>query len=297
MAKKKPLLDNLKYIFCKDATNGKQAGFDVQLMRDRLTEIRYDIDHIQGDLDNIITGDLVIIQGDITNINNRIDAIIEDIKNFKNEFNAFVEHVKNEINRIDIEITQIKGRLDALEQTVEHILKNYDHFEVGTQIVFYQSAAPRGWSIVQGLDDSVVTVNSVKAGNLAKGTGFDALFSSQYVGSTILDESQMPAHIHSISTAGSHKHKADITNQKHITQAALDGVGGPKWGLDGQHSLTPIAPSPGLYEDWSPLSSLGEAGAHTHYESVSGGDESHTHTLDLTVKHISTIVCRKEAPI
>ncbi|WP_317382683.1 hypothetical protein [Anaerobiospirillum succiniciproducens] len=297
MAKKKPLLDNLKYIFCKDATNGKQAGFDVQLMRDRLTEIRYDIDHIQGDLDNIITGDLVIIQGAITDINNRIDAIIEDIKNFKNEFNAFVEHVKNEINRIDIEITQIKGRLDTLEQTVEHILKNYDHFEVGTQIVFYQSAAPRGWSIVQGLDDSVVTVNSVKAGNLAKGTGFDALFSSQYVGSTILDESQMPAHIHSISTAGSHKHKADITNQKHITAAALDGVGGPKWGLNGQKSLTPIAPRPGLYEDWSPLSSLGEAGSHTHYESVSGGDESHTHTLDLTVKHISTIVCRKEAPI
>ena len=61
MAKKKPLLDNLKYIFCKDATNGKQAGFDVQLMRDRLTEIRYDIDHIQGDLDNIITGDLPIL--------------------------------------------------------------------------------------------------------------------------------------------------------------------------------------------------------------------------------------------
>lgn len=294
---KKPLLDNLKYIFCKDASNGKQAGFDVQLMRDRLTEIRYDIDHIQGDLDNIITGDLVIIQGDITDINNRIDAIIENVKNFKNEFNKFIEHVKNEVERIDLEITNIKGRLDALEQTVEHILKNYDHFEVGTQIVFYQSAAPRGWSIVQGLDDSVVTVNSVKAGSLAKGTGFDALFSSQYVGSTILDESQMPAHIHSISTAGSHKHKADITNQKHITAAALDGVGGPKWGLNGQHSLTPIAPSPGLYEDWSPLSSLGEAGAHTHYESVSGGDESHTHTLDLTVKHISTIVCRKEAPI
>lgn len=294
---KKPLLDNLKYIFCKDASNGKQAGFDVQLMRDRLTEIRYDIDHIQGDLDNIITGDLVIIQGDITDINNRIDAIIENVKNFKNEFNKFIEHVNNEVERIDLEITQIKGRLDALEQTVEHILKNYDHFEVGTQIVFYQAAAPRGWSIVQGLDDSVVTVNSVKAGNLAKGTGFDALFSSQYVGSTILDESQMPAHIHSISTAGSHKHKADITNQKHITAAALDGVGGPKWGLNGQHSLTPIAPSPGLYEDWSPLSSLGEAGAHTHYESVSGGDESHTHTLDLTVKHISTIVCRKEAPI
>lgn len=297
MAKKKPLLDNLKYIFCKDASNGKQAGFDVQLMRDRLTEIRYDIDHIQGDLDNIITGDLVIIQGDITDINNRIDGIIENVKNFKAEFNKFIEHVNDEIDRIDLEITNIKGRLDALEQTVADILKNYDHFEVGTQIVFYQSAAPRGWSIVQGLDDSVVTVNSVKAGSLAKGTGFDALFSSQYVGSTILDESQMPAHIHSISTAGSHKHKADITNQKHITAAALDGVGGPKWGLNGQQSLTPIAPSPGLYEDWSPLSSLGEAGAHTHYESVSGGDESHTHTLDLTVKHISTIVCRKEAPI
>lgn len=294
---KKPLLDNLKYIFCKDASNGKQAGFDVQLMRDRLTEIRYDIDHIQGDLDNIITGDLVIIQGNITDINNRIDGIIENVKNFKAEFNKFIEHVNDEIERIDLEITNIKGRLDALEQTVEHILKNYDHFEVGTQIVFYQAAAPRGWSIVQGLDDSVVTVNSVKAGSLVKGTGFDALFSSQYVGSTILDESQMPAHIHSISTAGSHKHKADITNQKHITAAALDGVGGPKWGLNGQQSLTPIAPQPGLYEDWSPLSSLGEAGAHTHYESVSGGDESHTHTLDLTVKHISTIVCRKEAPI
>lgn len=87
MAKKKPLLDNLKYIFCKDATNGKQAGFDVQLMRDRLTEIRYDIDHMQSDLDDLIHGS----------------------------------------NQIKLDNQEIKARLDLVEQKLEQILGSNNH--------------------------------------------------------------------------------------------------------------------------------------------------------------------------
>ncbi len=297
MAKKKPLLDNLRYIFCKDGTNGKQAGFDVQLMRDRLTEIRYDIDHIQGDIDNSINTNITIIQGNIVEINKKIEKIVENVKNFKAEFNRFIEYTKNEIARIDLEITNIKGRLDTLEQTVDHILKNYDHFEVGTQLLFYQAAAPKGWSIVQGLDEAVVTISSVKGGTVVKGSGFPTVFNSQYVGSTQLSEEQMPAHIHTIRAAGSHKHKADINNKKPITKAAQEGVGGLKWHFNGAHTLTPYDPVENLCEDWSPLSNMGHAGEHTHSESVSGGDRPHTHTLDLSVKHIFAIVCRKEAPL
>lgn len=296
MAKKKPLLDNLRYIFCKDGTNGKQAGFNVQLMRDRLTEIRYDIDHIQGDIDISIGGDITQIKGDIVTINQKIDAIVEDIKNFKEEYKNFVEHVTNELNRIDIELNEVRDRLDKLEETVEHILKNYDHFEVGTQMLFYQAAAPKGWSIVEGLEDAVVIVNSVKGGQLVKGVGFPAVFTSQYVGSTILTEEQMPAHIHSIRAAGSHKHSADVKS-KPITRAAQEGVGHLKWGFNGAQTLTPYKPEENVCEDWSPLSNMSYAGEHTHYESTSGGDQSHTHTLDLTVKHIQVIVCRKEAPL
>ncbi len=83
MANKVELPDNLRYLYTKDAASGAQAGFNVQAVRDRLTEIQYDLDHIQGDIDQIINGDLVNIRQELVNINNRIDALTQDFNNFK----------------------------------------------------------------------------------------------------------------------------------------------------------------------------------------------------------------------
>ncbi len=101
MAKKEPLLDNLRYIFCKDGTNGKKAGFDVQLMRDRLTEIRYDIDHMQADIDDL--------KGKPKGHNSSLPEL-EDFK----------KQVSSDLKRIDAEMTTLNSRLSAIEQLLHN---------------------------------------------------------------------------------------------------------------------------------------------------------------------------------
>lgn len=297
-------LDNLTYILSKDATSGAKAGFDVQRMRNRLTEIEYDINHIQGDVDNIL-GDVV------TNIYQEINDlrswVTEEFGDFKEWTQEELENLKGwaqqEFERVDSELTYIKT--------------NYEHFETGTRLLFYQAAAPSGWSIVPGLEDAAVRIVSVNGGAVNDGTGFPTVFAAQNVGNTTLSLSQIPAHSHSGSTgsSGSHYHPIDSSQIKSAGKVENEGGGsfltdsavtmtgcfkpiykngksgfddGGGWGmtLEGwELDLSAIIPS-----------STQSAGSHTHTVSVgnTGGGGAHTHSIDLTVKHICVIVCQKE---
>lgn len=227
MAREKPLLDNLRYLFCKDASNGKQAGFNVQAVRDRLTEIQYDLDHIQGDIDQIINGDLSSIYEDVKNIYEKIENLKQQFNEFKvqikQELDNFKVEIRNElaaeVNKIEQKITQINGRLDNLDAELAEVKRTYEHFPTGTKLLFYQKSAPPGWSVVQGLDDAILRVSTVKGGELVTGASFEQVFKFQDVGaggehdvsgqtssvtvgvasttaSTSLSESQMPRHKH-----------------------------------------------------------------------------------------------------
>ena len=297
-------LDNLTYILSKDATSGAKAGFDVQRMRNRLTEIEYDINHIQGDVDNIL-GDVV------TNIYNEINDlrswVTEEFGDFKEWTQEELENLKSwaqqELERVDSELTYIKT--------------NYEHFETGTRLLFYQAAAPSGWSIVPGLEDAAVRIVSVNGGAVNAGTSFPTVFKAQDVGNTTLTLNQIPAHGHSgsASSSGSHYHPIDSSQIKSAGKVENEGGGsfltdsavtmtgcfkpiykhgksgfddGGGWGmtLEGwELDLSAIIPS-----------STQSAGSHTHSVSVgnTGGGGSHTHSIDLTVKHICVIVCQKE---
>lgn len=335
-------LDNLTYILSKDATSGAKAGFDVQRMRDRLTSIEYDINHIQGDVDNIL-GDVV------TNIYNEINDlrswVTEEFGDFKEWTEEELENLKSwaqqEFDRVDSELTYIKT--------------NYEHFETGTRLLFYQAAAPAGWSIVPGLEDAAVRIVSVNGGAVNAGTAFPTVFAAQNVGNTALTLSQIPAHSHSGSTgsSGSHSHSGSASSGGSHSHSLEDTSGGGGGSGSYAFEMQYVGPAPGFLrgnftviesysgaqtahgfltgtksEQGTPQTppnvpwgrvgfggigdvstikatsagshshsvSVSSAGSHTHTVSVgnAGGGGAHTHSIDLTVKHICVIVCQKE---
>lgn len=327
-------LDNLTYILSKDATSGAKAGFDVQRMRDRLTSIEYDINHIQGDVDNIL-GDVV------TNIYQEIN----DLRSWvTEEFGDFKEWTQEELENLK---GWVQGEFEKVNNELTYIKTNYEHFETGTRLLFYQAAAPSGWSIVPGLEDAAVRIVSVNGGAVNAGTAFPTVFAAQNVGNTTLSLSQIPAHSHSGSTgsSGSHSHSGSASSSGahlHGLENQDGGSGSAGAGLSihifntgalrGNFTLTGEATAPAAIEvgtkvttdvahtpipsPWVDIGGLGDvskikttstgehshsvsvgsAGSHTHTVSVgnTGGGGAHTHSIDLTVKHICVIVCQKE---
>ena len=301
-------LDNLTYILSKDATSGARAGFDVQRMRNRLTEIEYDINHIQGDVDNIINVEL-------TDLREWVTEEINDLREWtEGELNDLRQWTQEELDKLK---QWAEGEFSKVNEELTYIKTNYEHFETGTRMLFYQAAAPAGWSIVPGLEDATVRVVSVNGGAVNAGTAFPTVFKAQDVGNTTLSLSQIPAHSHSGSTgsSGSHYHPIDSSQIKSAGKVENDGGGsfltdsavtmtgcfkpiykngksgfddGGGWGmtLEGwELDLSAIIPS-----------STQSAGSHTHTVSVgnTGGGGAHTHSIDLTIKHICVIVCQKE---
>ena len=335
-------LDNLTYILSKDATSGAKAGFDVQRMRDRLTSIEYDINHIQGDVDNIL-GDVV------TNIYNEIN----DLRSWvTEEFGDFKEWTEEELTNLKSWAQQEFERVDF---ELDYIKTNYEHFETGTRVLFHQAAAPSGWSIVPGLDDAAVRVVSVNGGSISAGATFPTVFAAQSVGNTTLTLSQIPAHSHSGSTgsSGSHSHSGSASSGGSHSHSLEDTSGGGGGSGSYAFEMQYVGPAPGFLrgnftviesysgaqtahgfltgtksEQGTPQTppnvpwgrvgfggigdvstikatsagshshsvSVSSAGSHTHSVSVgnTGGGGAHTHSIDLTVKHICVIVCQKE---
>lgn len=326
-------LDNLTYILSKDATSGARAGFDVQRMRNRLTEIEYDINHIQGDVDNIL-GDVV------TNIYNEIN----DLRSWvTEEFGDFKEWTQEELDKLK---QWAEGEFSKVNEELTYIKTNYEHFETGTRLLFHQAAAPAGWSIVPGLEDAAVRIVAVNGGAVTSGQGFPTVFAPHNVSATTLSLNQIPSHNHSASSssAGSHSHTGSASSSGAHTHS-LENTGGGDSGAFGmwvnspgrgvftgsyivvghqtggtcvqvgyETQSQPNQPAGDIYliqpgglgdidtikavsaGSHSHSVSVGSAGSHSHSISVgsSGGGQSHTHSIDLTIKHICVIVCQKE---
>lgn len=329
-------LDNLTYILSKDATSGARAGFDVQRMRNRLTEIEYDINHIQGDVDNIINVE-------ITDLREWVTEEINDLREWtEGELNDLRQWTQEELDKLK---QWAEGEFSKVNEELTYIKTNYEHFETGTRMLFYQAAAPAGWSIVPGLEDATVRVVSVNGGSLGDGAAFPTVFAAQNVGNTTLTLAQIPAHGHSgsASSSGSHSHSGSASSsgahthslEKQTSAGVVDlgpfqmalgdgGYRGPaiSSGERTNRAYYTTTPQPSKPSDPIPMGSwivvgglgdlstikavsagshshsvsVGSAGSHTHSVSVgnTGGGGAHTHSVDLTIKHICVIVCQKE---
>lgn len=317
MAKKVELPDNLRYLYTKDAASGAQAGFNVQAVRDRLTEIQYDLDHIQGDIDQIINGDLSNIYQDITDIKNRLDALRQEFNQFKIEIKNEIDNRFDEITKyIEAKFQEIAKQLENLGNELDEVKRTYEHFPTGTQMLFYQKSAPPGWSIVTGLDDSIIRVNGLKGGELVNGASFTQVFKNTStaastinitgsVGATYLTIDQIPGHSH---TRGTQNITGEIPEG---TEEVSDGHGNGSLTEDQQpkgafYPIKKVVTGPGAghgswgvgldaSRTWQGRSSIEGGGqSHTHSLNITGNQTTHTHTLDLTIKNISVIVCKKE---
>ena len=136
-------------------------------------------------------------------------------------------------------------------------------FPAGTQMLFVQAAAPTGWTKQTTVNDATIrivsgTTGGNTGGSVAFSTAFvagKAITLSGNVGATTLSAAQIPSHSHGFSAMISAKGR--------------------------------YAESGNVFNNGnSNTSSVGGNGSHTH--SLSG-----TATVDLSVKYVDTILCKK----
>ena len=143
--------------------------------------------------------------------------------------------------------------------------KTVESFASGTNIVFYNDAAPTGWTINQNVDESAVRL-SKGSGNsgVTAGTGggthnFSTVFTSVAesgtagVGDHTLTVSEMPAHTH------------DVDGR----QTSVNNTGSAPAGTTG-------------------------TGIADKTTTSAGGGGAHSHTVDRRVKWAACIICGKD---
>lgn len=139
----------------------------------------------------------------------------------------------------------------------------------GTVMLFYQNAAPTGWTIVTSQNNKALRVVSSAGGVSGGTTAFSTVFTNQTVstsvsisgttGATTLSTSQMPSHTHSLPCG--------------------DGGG---CSFRAGNNLTDSPPVSG---------STGGGGSHTH--SFSGSGSGTSSAVTLNVQYIDIILCSK----
>ena len=128
----------------------------------------------------------------------------------------------------------------------------------GTVVLFYQSAAPTGWTQVTSLNDYDLRLVSGTGGTTGGTTAYSTVFANQAptTGATTLSTAQMPSHVHY------NNNNSDMDP--------------PYWGNFGGYGSTLLDPV---------ISSTptGGGGSHTH----PGG------TVTLNVRYANIIICSK----
>ena len=137
----------------------------------------------------------------------------------------------------------------------------------GTVILFYQAAAPTGFTQVTTQNNKALRVVSGTGGVAGGTTAFSTVFANQTVttsvsisgtsGATTLSTSQIPSHTHPLNSG-------------------CDGSGGNTGGGNNQGTAT---------------GSAGGGGSHTH--SFSGSGSGTSSAVTLNVQYIDIILCSK----
>jgi hypothetical protein len=130
-------------------------------------------------------------------------------------------------------------------------------FPAGTKTVFYQAAAPTGWTRITTVDDvglRVVGSGGAPGGAVQGTSNFSVVFSQTVTGNTTLLQSQIPSHTHTVN------------------QSTNAGVLGNTSG--------------GSANFWYAYAGTFNAG-------VTGGDGAHSHPVTLNLKFVDLILASK----
>jgi len=150
-----------------------------------------------------------------------------------------------------------------------------DAFPSGTNMVFYQTAAPTGWTrnVDAALNDHALRI--MTSGTWAIGshgtTAFSTQFAQAFASETFqLLATHLPAHDH--GSAGAHTHDVTAKSGSGVATA-----------IEVRNDVTNVA---------DVTDAAQSAGAHTH-TSV-GGDTAHGHDVNLGVKYLDMIIASKD---
>jgi hypothetical protein len=145
----------------------------------------------------------------------------------------------------------------------------------GTNMLFYQAAAPTGWTQITSENDYALRVVSGSGGGSSGSIGMSTMFSGGYnVGDTALNVGQIPAHNHSVNDPG---HYHGISNL-YATNANFSAGGS----LTGWDQL--VDPNTSRNTD-----SVGTGITINN----TGGNGTHTHTIPA-LKYLDTIICQRD---
>lgn len=150
---------------------------------------------------------------------------------------------------------------------------NYNNFPSGTQLLFYQANAPTGWTKVTGIGDSAIKiVEDGSGGTLAGSTAFSSVFKNLNTNSVSTSGTVESSSL-SVGELASHSHtfySGRYGSSPNSTACDVQGTGQE----DVSHKTV----------------SVGSSWSHGHRFTGS----SHSHTVNLSVKYINVIVCRKD---
>ena len=192
-------------------------------------------------------------------------------------------------------------------------------FPATTSMLFWQTAAPVGWTKVTTHNDKALRVVS---GTVTSGgsVAFSAAFSNQNVGATTLSAAQMPSHAHtqqgtfgSGTVSADHSHNvqgntgtesADHAHNTGTMYSRQDG-GSPvagTWAQGGSNQTFAAQNTSGrtaAHSHFFNVQSGGISANHSHAVTISGatvgagGDGSHTHGLNIAVQYVDLIIATK----
>jgi hypothetical protein len=154
---------------------------------------------------------------------------------------------------------------------------NAPPFATGTVLLFYQAAAPTGWTQVTTLNDYDLRLVSGAGGGTGGTTAYSTVFANQTPsftgaigtladGAVTLSTTQMPSHSHSLSPILYQGNGSGLDNQSQ----------GPNYGTSGT-----------AYS----LSSAGGGGSHTH--GLTGTPGGTVGAVTLNVRYANIIICSK----
>jgi hypothetical protein len=184
------------------------------------------------------------------------------------------------------------GRLTATSYAGDgSALTGVGGFAAGTVILFYQAAAPTGWTQVTSLNDYDLRLVSGTGGTTGGTTAYSTVFSNQTptitVGSYTLTTADIP----------SHSHSATVTDpgHKHIQGASVQYGVGP-YGVTSTGTNSSTCTQSGTNDIHDYTNTIGTGISVSVGNTGSGGGHSHSGSssaITLNVRYANVIICSK----